>query len=168
MTLEPIATSESPPSPPAQPPRVWTVFVAYIGALVLAVLLRVIAVAAVMLWLLARGVVPPQLGGEIQSIAATPTAFILLGLLGQAGIGLAAIIPARLAPEPALRRLRLVKPALPVWGYPTDWEACGFDMHLEVSGSNPLAATRNPWNSRTVASPWVPALPISSAAIGPG
>ena len=102
----------------AKRPRVWTVFVAYLAALVSAVGLQVVAVVAVVAWLLAHGTDPEHLKDALTSLLTMPAAFILLGLLGQGSIGLAAIIPARLSPEPTLLRLRLVRPALPGWGYP--------------------------------------------------
>jgi hypothetical protein len=106
------------PSPPAKRPRVWPVFVTYLAALVLAFLLQVVGAVALAAWLLAKGSDPKRLADELTALVTTPAAFILLVLLAQAAIGLAAIVPARLSPEPTFLRLRLVKPALPAWGYP--------------------------------------------------
>jgi membrane protease YdiL (CAAX protease family) len=47
----------------------------------------------------------------------TPAALIVLGLMSQLVMGFAAIIPARLSPEPARERLGLVSPGLPAWAY---------------------------------------------------
>jgi membrane protease YdiL (CAAX protease family) len=46
-----------------------------------------------------------------------PAAFIALALISQIMMGLAAVIPAGLSTEPARRRLGLVAPMLPGWGY---------------------------------------------------
>jgi membrane protease YdiL (CAAX protease family) len=108
----------TPPSP-GRPPRVWPVFVAYLAALVLAVLLQVVVTVALAAWLLANGSDPERLLDELTALVTTPAAFILLLLPTQVAVGLAAIVPARLSPEPASLRLRLVKPAMPGWGYPT-------------------------------------------------
>jgi membrane protease YdiL (CAAX protease family) len=97
--------------------RVWTVFVAYLVALVSAVGLQVVAVIAVVAWLLSHGTDPAHLTDALTSLLTTPAAFLLLAVLGQASVGLAAVVPARLSPEPTLMRLRLVRPAFPAWGY---------------------------------------------------
>jgi membrane protease YdiL (CAAX protease family) len=116
MTPEP----EPPPdiiAPPAKPPRIWTVFVAFFAAIVLAVLLQFVGAVALAVWLLVKGVAPQELGQELQALVTSPTGLTPLLALGQAGIGLGALIPARLSREPTFLRLRLVRPALPAWGY---------------------------------------------------
>src|SRR5690349_15938526 len=115
MTPEP----ENALAPPAIRPRVWTVFVVYLVALVAAVGVQVAAAVLLVVWLLATGTAPEKLVDELTALVTTPPVFILLALPTQLAVGLAAIIPARLSPEPAFLRLRLVKPMMPAWGYPT-------------------------------------------------
>jgi hypothetical protein len=98
---------------------VWTVFVAYLAAFVSAIGLNLVVAIALGAWLVAHGTDPKRLGDELPVLLTTPAVFIpLLVLPPQVAVGLAAILPARLSPEPTLLRLRLVKPALPAWGYP--------------------------------------------------
>ncbi len=109
-------------SPPAtvapRPPRVWPVFVAYVAGLTLAVFAQVVVTVALGVWLVLNGTEPGRLQDQLVGLVTTPAVFMFLALLSQAAMGLAAIIPARLSPEPALLRLRLVKPSLPAWGFP--------------------------------------------------
>jgi membrane protease YdiL (CAAX protease family) len=107
-----------PPLPPApRPPRVWTVFVVYLLAVFVALFLQVIAVFVLALWLLATGTDASQLQTELVAQLTQPVPFLLTTLPVQLSIALAAIVPACLSPESFRRRLRLVKPALPAWGY---------------------------------------------------
>jgi membrane protease YdiL (CAAX protease family) len=117
MTPEPAPTAVTPPR--AKRPRAWTVFVVYPAALASAVGLQVVVAVALVFWLLATGTAPQKLADELTTLVTTPAVFLLLALSAQVGVGLAAVVPARLSPEPAFLRLRLVKPALPAWGYPT-------------------------------------------------
>jgi membrane protease YdiL (CAAX protease family) len=98
-------------------PRVWTVFAAYAAALVGAVILQVIAVVALVAWQVARGADPQEVVTRLPETVTAPLAFILLASLSQLVVGMAAIVPAWLSPEPTLSRLGLVRPALPGWGY---------------------------------------------------
>jgi membrane protease YdiL (CAAX protease family) len=135
----PVVPEQTTPLSPAKRPRVWTVFVAYLAALVSAVGLQVVAVIAVVAWLLTHGTGPEHLQTDLTSLLTMPAAFILLGLLGQGSIGLAALIPARLSPEPTLLRLRLVRPALPGWGYPAVAVASFLPLGVGVGLAEALA-----------------------------
>jgi membrane protease YdiL (CAAX protease family) len=118
MTPEPDPTAVTPPR--AKRPRVWTVFVVYLVALVSAVGVQTVIGVALAVWLLATGTALQKLADELTALVTTPAAFLLLLLLPtQVAVGLAAIIPARLSSEPTFLRLRLVKPRMPAWGYPT-------------------------------------------------
>jgi membrane protease YdiL (CAAX protease family) len=117
-------------TPPAKPPRIWPVFVAPVAAFLGAVLAQMVIAVAAALWLLGKGTGPQQLTAELVALLTTPVVFMLLAALSQVSMFLAAVVPARLSPEPTLLRLRLVRPALPAWGYPT----------LAVAALVPLAA----------------------------
>ncbi len=108
----------TPEQSPARRPRVWPVFVTYLAALVSAVGIQVVAALAVALRLVANGTDVKRLADGLTALLTTPAAFILLVLPAPVVIGLAALIPARLSPEPTWLRLGLVRAALPAWGYP--------------------------------------------------
>jgi membrane protease YdiL (CAAX protease family) len=99
-------------------PRVWTVFVVYLAALVGAIAGQIAAGMALAVWLLLRGTPPNELQAQLSALVTEPWVFLAIAGLSQLTIGLGAIIPAWLSPEPAFVRLGLVKPALPAWGYP--------------------------------------------------
>jgi uncharacterized protein len=122
MTPEPDAASVEPvltalPAP-APPPRIWTVFAVYGCAFAGTIAVQVPAAIALALWLIANGTEPKQLQTALVDLLTTPAVFMLFAGLSQLVIGLSAIIPARLSPQPTLHRLRLVKPDLPAWGFP--------------------------------------------------
>jgi membrane protease YdiL (CAAX protease family) len=98
-------------------PRVWTVFVAFTVALVGAIAGQVAAGMVLAVWLLVSGTPPNELQPQLSALVTDPWAFMAIAGLSQLTIGLAAIIPAWLSPEPARVRLGLVKPALPIWAY---------------------------------------------------
>jgi membrane protease YdiL (CAAX protease family) len=115
---EVIMTAEPAPAPQEIAPRVWTVFAAFFAAVVLAVGSQFVGTVALAVWLLAHGTSPGELRGALEARVTSPPGVIFLLLLAQVGIGLSSLVPARLSPQPALLRLRLVKPALPAWSYP--------------------------------------------------
>src|SRR5262249_48157803 len=120
MTDPEEAASDLPPTlPPApRPPRVWTVFVVYLLAVVGSIVVQVIAVAVLVVWALAAGTDWGQLQTNLVELLTQPIILVLSSLPIQVGIGVAALVPAYLSPEPTRKRLRLVKAALPAWGYP--------------------------------------------------
>jgi membrane protease YdiL (CAAX protease family) len=110
--------TETVAKPQAVAPRIWTVFAVFFAALVLSVLSQVVGAVGLAVWLLAQGSDPKELRGALEALVQSPPALILLLMLAQVSIGLSALVPARLSPEPTLLRLRLVKPAMPAWGFP--------------------------------------------------
>jgi len=110
-------------------PRVWTVFVAYLAAFAGAVLVQIIAAIALVIWHVTHGGNISRLSSDLQVMLSTPAALIALGLMAQLVMALAAIIPARLSTDPARRRLGLVTPVLPTWGY----------LIIAIGGLVPLA-----------------------------
>ncbi len=99
-------------------PRVWTVFVAVLLALTACIAIQVVAVIAIFAWYAADGMAPRDVAKELPEKLTTPANFIALLLPGQLVIGLAAIIPAWLSPEPIAARLGLRQPRIPMWGQP--------------------------------------------------
>jgi membrane protease YdiL (CAAX protease family) len=99
-------------------PRVWTVFVVYVAAILGAIILQALVVAVYIGAYVAGGADLKQLIPRLPELLATPQAFIILTLLSQCVIGLAAFVPAWLSPEPTRARLGWVRPALRPWAYP--------------------------------------------------
>jgi membrane protease YdiL (CAAX protease family) len=99
-------------------PRVWTTFVALLAALGAILASQVIFGIVLVIWYTASGRNVQNLASELSDLITKPLVFISLALLSQVLFGLAAIIPARLSPEPTLDRLGLVTPRLPTWAFP--------------------------------------------------
>ena len=99
-------------------PRVWTTFVALLAALGAIVVSQIIFGIALAVWCATNGGDLQNLAKELPDMLTKPLAFIALAMLSQLSFGLAAIIPARLSPEPTLSRLGLVSAKLPKWGFP--------------------------------------------------
>jgi membrane protease YdiL (CAAX protease family) len=117
-----IAETHAPPDLGEVPagksvPRLWTAFVAYLAAFAGAIFVQIIATIALAVWHVTHGGSISQVAGDLVAMLTTPAALIVLGLMSQLVMGSAAIIPARLSPEPARERLGLVSPGLPVWAY---------------------------------------------------
>jgi membrane protease YdiL (CAAX protease family) len=106
LSARPEATPRTPTAPLAlrhgAVPRLWTAFVPYLG------------LQAASYWLVFVAGGPRALAPWLTGDAALFAYLVLI----QAAIGVAAIIPARLSPEPVSTRLGLVRPGLPAWGYP--------------------------------------------------
>jgi membrane protease YdiL (CAAX protease family) len=131
-------------TPTAKRPRVWTVFVVYLIAAAAAVGAQIVVVIPLAVWLVVTGTAPEKLADELTALVTTPAVFLLLLLPTQVVVGLAALIPARLSPEPTFRRLRLVKPALPSWGYPAVAVASGLPTAVGLSLAYALARVLPP------------------------
>jgi membrane protease YdiL (CAAX protease family) len=82
---------------PSPRPRIWTVFAAFVVALLGAIVLQILAGILFMAWHVWQG-----------NDAS----------LGQICVALAAIVPAWLSPEPAVSRLGIVRPRVPLWSLP--------------------------------------------------
>ncbi len=105
-------------SPIPLQPRIWTVFAAFLLALVLAIVLQVVAVTGIVIWHLAQGGDVQKLQTELTKLLMRPDMFICLGLLGQCGIGLSAIVPAKFSSEGFTERLAWRPPGWSIWHYP--------------------------------------------------
>jgi membrane protease YdiL (CAAX protease family) len=168
--MTPESDNASPPT--VSRPRVWTVFVVYLIAAAAAVGVQVVMAVALAVWLLATGTAPQKLADELTALVTTPAVFLLLLLPTQVAVGLAAIVPARLSPEPAFLRLRLVKPVMPAWGYLTVAVASGLPTTVGLGLAYALALVLPP--DTTVAAlyrqmTWAAAVPfILCIALFPG
>jgi len=126
MTESPHATNDGTDTtkavastPPARAkPRVWTVFVALVVALVATVGIQIVVVIGMIAWYVAGGRDIRQVASDLPAQLTAPPVMIGFLLLTQTIMGLAAFIPARLSPKPARVRLGLLRPVLPLWGYP--------------------------------------------------
>jgi uncharacterized protein len=110
-------------------PRIWTVFVAYLAAFAASLFVQIMGVIGLAVWHVTHGGSFSRLQDDLQELVSTPGALIALAMMSQLVILFAAIIPARLSTEPARRRLGLVAPAMPTWGYLT----------IAIGGLVPLA-----------------------------
>jgi membrane protease YdiL (CAAX protease family) len=97
---------------------VWTVFVVLVVTLVATVGIQIVVVIGMIAWYVAGGTDIRQVASDLPAQLTTPPVMIGFLLLTQTIMGLAAFIPARLSPQPTLVRLGLLRPALPIWGYP--------------------------------------------------
>jgi membrane protease YdiL (CAAX protease family) len=104
--------------PPRATPRVWTVFVALVVALVAAVGVQIVVAIGLVAWYVASGVDIQQVAQDLPARLTAPPVIIGMLLLGQITVGLAAFVPAQLSRQPTRVRLGLLRPALPIWGYP--------------------------------------------------
>src|SRR5947208_1782352 len=100
------------------PPRVWTVFLACAIALAVTIGVQIVAVVGYIAWQAANGADVRKVADNLQNELATPAGLMAIASLSQVTILAAALLPGRLSPEPTLTRLGLVRPVLPVWGYP--------------------------------------------------
>jgi membrane protease YdiL (CAAX protease family) len=119
---QPVAEMPAPAAPDdvgssKSVPRIWTVFVACFAAFAGSVFVQIIAAIGLVVWLFAHGGSASTLQTDLMAILASPAGFIAMAATSQIVMGLAAFIPARLSPEPAYRRLGLVPPTMPAWGY---------------------------------------------------
>ena len=101
-----------------RPPRVWTVFVACAIALAVTVGVQIVAVVAYIAWQAANGADVQKVADNLQTELATPAGLMAMASLSQLTILAAALVPGYLSPEPTHTRLGLVRPNLPVLGYP--------------------------------------------------
>lgn len=92
-------------------------FVAFLAALVGSVGVSVVAVGILVAGQVGQGSDVQQVVNDLQAVVTTPGMFIALGLASQLMLGLAALVPARLSPEPTGVRLGWVRPDLRAWGY---------------------------------------------------
>ena len=126
MTESPHATNDGTDTtkavastPPARArPRVWTVFVVLVVTLVATVGIQIVVVIGMIAWYVAGGRDIRQVASDLPAQLTAPPVMIGFLLLTQTIMGLAAFIPARLSPKPARVRLGLLRPVLPLWGYP--------------------------------------------------
>lgn len=99
-------------------PRVWSVFTVVVLAFGAAIAVQIVAVLALLGRHVVGGMDMRQAGEALLAELTSPGVFIPLGLVSQLVLGLGAVVPAVLSAEPTARRLGLVRPKLPVWGYP--------------------------------------------------
>jgi membrane protease YdiL (CAAX protease family) len=105
---------------PPRPPRVWTAFVAYIVAFVGG--FGAASVVAASLAIAIHGIEvfdrTSDAGADVEALMMEPEILLPTVLVMQIGLVAVAISGAALSPVPWRRRLRLVKPRLPWYGYP--------------------------------------------------
>lgn len=120
-------------------PRVWTVFVDFLLLCVALLISQILIVVGLAVWLVTHGTKREDLSSELVRLMTQPGAVIGIGLVSQAIIGLAAILPAILSPRPFRSRLGLLRPALPVWGFPVLVLGALVPLAVGLAGAHYLA-----------------------------